>query len=89
MNPTPQTPVWFVLTRHWLSLAGAALATTAGITLLFIGPLRVRGHADNPYVGIITLMIVPMVFFLGLLLIPIGVYLEQAQDCRWNCRADL
>src|SRR6478735_6142261 len=77
MNPTPQTPVWFVLTRHWLSLAGAALATTAGITLLFIGPLRVRGHADNPYVGIITLMIVPMFFFLGLLLIPIGVYLSK------------
>lgn len=77
MNPTPKRPVWFILTRHWLSLLGAALTTTAGISWLFVLPLHVRGHADNPYVGIIVFLILPIVFFTGLVLIPIGAWLSK------------
>src|SRR5215472_1507916 len=79
MNPTPKTPGWFLLTRHWLSLVGAGLVTTAGISWLFVLPNEVRGHADNPYVGIIDFLILPIVFFTGLALIPIGIYLGKHQ----------
>ena len=78
-NPTPKRPVWFIFTRHWLSLLGAALTTTAGISWLFVLPLHIRGHADNPYVGIVVFLILPIVFFTGLVLIPIGAWLSKRQ----------
>jgi hypothetical protein len=75
MNAPTGRPVWYLLTIHWLSLAGAALVTTAGISWLFVLPLQIRGHASNPYVGIVVFLILPVLFFAGLALIPIGVYL--------------
>jgi nitrate/TMAO reductase-like tetraheme cytochrome c subunit len=77
MNPTPKTPVWFLLTRHWLSLAGTALVTTAGISFLFVLPQQIRGHVSNPYIGIIIFLILPIVFFTGLALIAVGIYLSK------------
>jgi len=77
MNATPKTPAWFLLTRHWLSLLGTALVLTAGISSLFVVPQEVRGHADNPYVGIVLFLILPFVFFAGLVLIPLGIYLSK------------
>jgi len=77
MNPSPRELAWFVLTRHWLSLVGAALVTTAGISWLFVLPQQIRGHVDNPYIGIVLFLILPIVFFTGLALIPIGVYLAK------------
>jgi nitrate/TMAO reductase-like tetraheme cytochrome c subunit len=77
MNSSPKLPAWLLLTRHWLSLSGAALVTTAGISWLFVLPLHIRGHVDNPYVGIIVFLVLPAIFFLGLVLIPIGIYLGK------------
>jgi NapC/NirT cytochrome c family, N-terminal region len=68
-----------VLTRHWLSLLGMALVATAVISWLFVLPQQVRGHADNPYVGILVFLILPAIFFAGLALVPIGVYLSKRQ----------
>jgi nitrate/TMAO reductase-like tetraheme cytochrome c subunit len=36
-----------------------------------------RGHVDNPYVGIIVFLILPVIFFTGLALIPLGIYLSK------------
>ena len=77
MNETMNRPAWFVLSRHWLSLVGTFLVTTAGISWLFVLPLQIRGHVDHPYVGIVVFVILPATFFLGLILIPIGAYLGK------------
>ena len=79
MGTTSDKPAWFVLTRHWLSLLGLALLGTAVISWLFVLPQQVRGHVDNPYVGILVFLVIPAIFFAGLLLIPIGVYLSRRQ----------
>src|SRR5260370_19222323 len=79
MNPPIKWLFWLPLTRHWLSLAGAALVTTAVISWLFVLPLQIRGHANNPYVGIVVFLILPAIFFVGLLLMPVGVYLARRQ----------
>ena len=50
------------------------MVTTAVISWLFVLPLHVRGHVDNPYVGIVVFLILPALFFAGLLLIPLGIY---------------
>jgi nitrate/TMAO reductase-like tetraheme cytochrome c subunit len=62
-----------------LSTVGAELVTTAIITWLFVLPISVRGHAENPYLGIVIFLIVPAIFFVGLVLIPIGIYLGNRQ----------
>ena len=77
MGATSRKPAWFVLTRHWLSLLGVALVATAVISWLFVLPQQVRGHADNPYVGILVFLVLPAIFFAGLALVPIGVYLSK------------
>jgi NapC/NirT cytochrome c family protein len=79
MNATTERPVWFLLTRHWLSLLGIALLLTTVISWLFVLPLQIRGHVDNPYVGIVTFLLLPLIFFTGLILIPIGIYLSKRQ----------
>ena len=77
MNATPKTPGWFLLTRHWLSLLGAALVLTAAVSSLFVAPQEIRGHADNPYVGVVLFLILPVIFLSGLVLIPLGVYVGK------------
>ena len=79
MKATPGTPGWFLLTRHWATLAGAALVATAGFSLLFVAPQEVRGHADNPYVGIVLFLVVPFVFLAGLGMIAAGVYISRRE----------
>jgi len=82
MSGTNQRPAWFLLTRHWVSLAGLALLATALISLLFVLPQQIRGHVDNPYVGIVVFLLLPIIFFTGLALIPIGIYLSKRQISR-------
>ena len=79
MKTANARPVWFMLTQHWLSLFGVALVTTAGISWLFVLPHQLRGHADNPYIGIVTFLVLPFLFFAGLALIPLGVYKSKRQ----------
>ena len=82
MRTTSEKPAWFVLTQHWLSLLGLALLATALISWLFVLPQQVRGHVDNPYVGIVVFLVLPALFFTGLALVPIGVYLSKRQIRR-------
>jgi len=70
-------PVLSFLTSHWLSMTGALLATVAGFTWLLAFPSLVRGHGTNPYIGILLFVGVPSVLVLGLILIPIGIWLSR------------
>ncbi len=79
MSPNSKRPVWFLLTQHWLSLLGVALLASALISWLFVLPQHIRGHADNPYIGVIVFLVLPAIFFTGLLLVPVGVYLSKRQ----------
>jgi nitrate/TMAO reductase-like tetraheme cytochrome c subunit len=70
-------PALVLLTAHWLSMFGAALVTSAAFSwlILVLGPGR-RG-SDNTYLGILTFFVLPAIFVLGLLLIPVGVWLAK------------
>src|ERR1700733_1045389 len=73
-----QRPVLVLLTSHWLSMLGAALVTLAGFSWLFVLPLNIRGGSvSNPYIGLLIFIAIPIVFFIGLVLIPIGIALAK------------
>jgi hypothetical protein len=71
-------PVLVLLTSHWISMLGAALVTLAGFSWLFVLPLNIRGGpVSNPYIGLLVFIAIPIVFFVGLILIPIGIALAK------------
>jgi NapC/NirT cytochrome c family, N-terminal region len=77
MTPEPERPVLHLLASHWVSMLGVALVTTAGCSWLFVLPIHIRGHVDNPYIGLIVFILIPAIFLLGLALIPIGIALAK------------
>ncbi|ABF39457.1 cytochrome c family protein [Candidatus Koribacter versatilis Ellin345] len=76
--PEPnQRPTWFLISQHWLSVTGVVLVITAVLTWIFILPVQLRGHVDNPYAGLVAFVLLPVVFFGGLVLTPIGLFLAK------------
>jgi NapC/NirT cytochrome c family protein len=76
-DPLRDRPVWVLITSHWISLLGMGFVGSALISWLFVLPLHVRGHADNPYIGILVFLVIPVVLVLGLGMVPLGVFLAR------------
>jgi len=67
------------LARHPVAIAGALIATVAaGVfgALLIAG---LAGGLNNPYAGLVVFVVVPALFVIGLLLIPLGMWLNARQ----------
>lgn len=61
-----------------ISLAGGAITTASGVTMIAYWLVEIFGPSNaNPYLGIIFFLILPILFILGLLLIPVGVFLRR------------
>jgi NapC/NirT cytochrome c family, N-terminal region len=69
-------PLIDALTGHWVGMTGTALVTLAGFSWLFLLPIH-AGGAGNPYIGLFAFVILPLIFFTGLVLIPIGAALGR------------
>src|SRR5579862_4034206 len=77
MADRPKQPVIVLLTSHWITMAGVALVTLAGFSCLLALPTNLRGSIGNPYIGLLLFIAIPIVFFTGLALIPIGIALAK------------
>ena len=61
-----------------ISLAGGAITSASAVTMLGYWFVEIFGHAaDNPYLGIIFVFLLPALFVFGLLLIPVGIYFRH------------
>ena len=87
MPDHPRQPVIVVLTSHWITMTGVALVTLAGFSWLFALPADIRGNVSNPYIGLLTFIAIPIVFFAGLILIPIGIALGRRRAAACVQRA--
>ena len=65
------------LTNNVLSLAGVVIVTTATVFWLFLLPTTFSGETSHPYIGILVFLLIPAFFFLGLFLIPAGIWLKE------------
>jgi nitrate/TMAO reductase-like tetraheme cytochrome c subunit len=67
--------------NNWISLIGGALTTASAFVLIGFWVVSIFGHAGptNPYVGIVVDLCLPGLFVLGLLLIPVGIWLRHKQ----------
>jgi hypothetical protein len=69
------------LSNNWISRIGVALVTTATVLFMFLLPSTL--HPDvHPYLGIASFLILPGIFFAGLALIPLGIWLRRRREMR-------
>ena len=66
------------LSNNWISLIGVVVVTAATVTWLVFLPITIRGGVLHPYFGLVVYLLLPGIFIVGLLLIPIGIW--------WNRR---
>ncbi len=84
MSPQNTVRDWarllYYLSQNTLSLIGVVLTTSSALTLIgfWMYDFMLPGP-PHPYVGILLFLILPGVFVLGLLLIPIGIGLRRRQ----------
>jgi hypothetical protein len=71
---------FWLATRHWLSAIGVGLTSFAGISFLTILALQISGEERGNYRGIISYLILPTIFVVGLVLIPIGLRLLRKRE---------
>jgi nitrate/TMAO reductase-like tetraheme cytochrome c subunit len=69
------------LSSNWLSRIGVVLVTTATVLWIILLPVTLRLQ-EHPYLGMITFLLLPGLFFLGLVLIPLGILLRRHRERR-------
>jgi len=70
------------VTRSTLSLTGSALAVASLVLMLSLFMIEQFGFEGGPYLGILTYLILPMIFVIGLILIPIGAVMWRRKMRR-------
>ena len=79
--PASLSPLIY-LSNNWVSMVGIGVVTTATVFWLFLLPTTLRGDVHNPYNGILAFLLLPAFFFLGLVLIPVGIYARNRREHR-------
>lgn len=65
------------ITHNAISLVGTAIAVATLVLMASLFGMELWGFEGGPYLGILTYLILPMVFVVGLVLIPIGAMLYR------------
>src|SRR6202140_2552041 len=65
------------LIRSPISVAGMVLTTISAVLFLVVFLADLFGLHTNPYLGIVFFLILPAIFIFGLVLIPLGAWLER------------
>jgi hypothetical protein len=75
-----------VIAGHWLSLVGAILALVGLAMIIVLIGLQLAGFQGGPYLGIVTFILMPMVFALGVALMPIGAWRRRKLEAAARAR---
>ena len=67
------------LVRNWVSLIGLILMALSLANLLFLFMVDILGGGDNPYIGVLTYMVLPMVLIGGIVVLIVGILRERAR----------
>lgn len=70
-------PLLKILGTNWVTLFGANVTTISAIVIIAFLLLGFFGLVDSPYIALMALLVLPGFFIAGLLLIPLGLWLER------------
>ena len=68
--------------QNWVSVIGGILSVTFFSTIFVLFVLDFKAQEPNPYLGIVTYFIAPILLIFSLLLIPLGVWIERKRRKR-------
>jgi hypothetical protein len=75
------------LARHPVALAGIVLTTVSAAVFLALAAAVAAGLFPNPYAGLVVFVALPALFLFGLLLVPVGMWLQRRR-IRWGLAGD-
>ena len=75
MTDTPAGGVRLI--RSPVSVAGMVLTTASAVLFLVVFLADLFGLHTNPYIGIVFFLVLPALFLVGLVLIPLGAWIER------------
>ena len=78
-QPEKKPPTLF---RNYISFIGAVIVIAAVVSILLLFLIELTQTADNPYLGIVTYVILPAFLALGIIVILIGMWLERRRRRR-------
>jgi len=64
----------FNYANNGLTIAGVVLTTLSGLLIVVFIVAQLWGGLDNPYIGLFAYVVLPAIFILGLIEIPIGMW---------------
>src|SRR5690349_13190041 len=76
---TEKSPTLF---RNYISFAGALIVTAAVVSIVLLFLIELTQRSDNPYLGIVTYIILPSFLALGLLVVVAGMLLARRRRRR-------
>src|ERR1044072_1290745 len=79
MSEPQKSPTLF---RNYISFAGAMIVIAAVVSILLLFLIELSQTADNPYLGIMTYVILPGFLVFGVVVILIGMWLERRRRRR-------
>ena len=65
------------LFRNYISFVGAAITAAAFVSVGLLFLVEITSKQENPYLGILTYIILPSVLIFGLLVVAVGMILER------------
>lgn len=63
--------------RNWITLFGSSLTTVSAAAMVVFFVLEIAEVALSPYIGILTYLLLPGIFVAGLLLVPLGAWVDR------------
>jgi nitrate/TMAO reductase-like tetraheme cytochrome c subunit len=77
------------LIRSPVSVVGMVLTTISAVLFLIVFLADLFGWHTNPYLGIVFFLILPGVFLFGLVLIPLGAWIERRRRARGRAPSEV
>lgn len=72
----------FNYANNGLTIAGVVLTTVSGLLIVVFVLAQLMGGLDNPYIGIFAYVVLPFLFIIGLVEIPVGMWRRRRKLLR-------
>ena len=79
----------FNYANNWLTIAGVVLTTLSALMIIVFMLVELSGELENPYIGIFAYVVLPGLFVLGLIEIPIGMWRRRTIHSTRKARRSL
>ncbi len=71
-------------TQNWITVIGATIALISLFMIIFLFTISVFWKQGHVYLGLVIYILLPAVMILGLILIPVGMYIQHRRNLNYE-----